>query len=102
VANYFPDMLLGSMLFCGYLFCTLGLLARFRRFALSFLGAVVIVLCGLAGWAVYNFRDEIARLSEYWQFYAILTVPSVVLFFVLWLVFDPKSVHRKDFRRDVD
>jgi hypothetical protein len=100
--NYLPDMLLGSMLFCGYLFCTLGLLAKYRRVVLSILGATTIGLCAAAGWAVYNFRDVIARLTEFWQFYAVISVPSIALFFVLWLAFDPRLIHKSDFRRDID
>jgi hypothetical protein len=99
---YFPDMLLGSMLFCGFVFCTLGLIARYKRVVISLVGSLAIALSLLAAFAVYDYHDEIARMTEYWQFYAMLSVPLMVIFFVLWFVFDPGLVHTSDFRRDVD
>ena len=99
---YIPDMLLGSMIVFGLIFCVLGLLARYRRIVLSILGILMIGLSGFAGWIVYEFKDDIAQLAELWQFYAMLAVPSIVIFFILWLVFDPDFVRKIDFRRDID
>lgn len=99
IALYLPDCLLAIMLLIGYVFVTVSLFVQHRRVALSFLGFVMIVTSMSLSILVYYFKDSIARLTELWQFYVLVAIPSVIILFACWFLFDPARVHSEDFER---
>jgi hypothetical protein len=101
-ALYLPDFLLGSLLFMGYLFVTVRLLVRYRRFIYTMLGLAMIITSMFGALLVYSYRDSIARLAELWQFYVLLTIPTIIILFTLWFYFDPTAVHSREFRQEME
>lgn len=98
-SRYFYDILLGVMFFICYVFLTGSLLIRYRRLALCFLSIAAIATIIAGAVMVYHFSDSIARLTDLWQFYVGISIPSILLMAALWYQFDPAIVRFNDFKR---
>jgi TIR domain len=99
---YLNDGVLGTMLLIGYAFLTVGLLVKYRRLVLGLLGAFAVATILFASFAVFRFSADIAPLTELWQFYVGVSIPSIVIMLALWYQFDPSVVHFNDFKKDIE
>jgi hypothetical protein len=99
---YLNDWVLGVMLLIGYLFLTVGLLVKYRRLVLGFLGASAVATIVLGAFAVFRFSADIAQLTDLWQFYVGVSIPSIVIMLALWYQFDPSVVHFNDFKKEIE
>lgn len=102
VTRYIPDLLFGVMLLVGYILTTFGLLAQFKRLALTVFGLMTATTCAVAAILAFRYREFVARLAENWQFYLVLAIPCLVLVSVLWFLFDPSEVHYNQFKKEVE
>ena len=100
VENYIPDMMLFSTLGVGYIFAIVGMVARYKRFALALYGTIMTACFCALSYCIVSFREDAARLSQHWQFYIAVCVPLITIVFALWLLFDPARVHFREFRRE--
>lgn len=94
--NYQNDIVLGIMFLIGYLYLTIGLLRKFRRLALAFMGGVAAVATVATTIAIIVYSEDIARWAETWQFYVRVLIVVVTILFALWVQFNPKNVHQDD------
>jgi hypothetical protein len=94
--NYQNDIVLGIMFLIGYLYLTIGLLRKFRRLALAFMGGVAAAATIATTIAIVVYSEDIARWAETWQFYVRVLIVVVTILFALWVQFDPKNVHQDD------
>ena len=99
---YFTDIVLVEMLVICYAFLSAGLLVKYRRLALGSLGAFAVMVSLLCAFALLHFRQELAPLTDTWQFFVTVSIPVFVAMAALWYQFDPAVVHFNDFRRDVE
>lgn len=98
--HYLQDGVLGAMLLIGYLYLTVGLLVRYRRLALTVLGAAAAILIMLCAVAVVRYSETIAALAEQWQFYVGISIPMITILAALWFQFSPKYIRRADDREE--
>lgn len=102
VDHYLNDVFLGTMFLIGYIFITGGLLIKYRRVALGFLGTASIAAIIGCAYLVFHFQADIARLTDLWQFYVGISIPSILIFAALWYQFDPAIVRFNDFRKEIE
>jgi hypothetical protein len=100
--RYFYDILLVLMFLIGYILLTGSLLIKYRRLAKCFLGASAITIAVVVAIAVYHLRENVARLTDLWQFYVGVSIPVILLMALLWYQFDPAIVRFNDFKRDAN
>jgi uncharacterized membrane protein YkgB len=93
---YQNDIVLGIMFLIGYLYLTVGLLRKFRRLALAFMGGVAAVATIATTIAIIIYSEDIARWAETWQFYVRVLIVVTTILFALWVQFNPKNVHEDD------
>jgi hypothetical protein len=99
---YLNDWVLGTMLLIGYVFLTVGLLVKYHRLVLGLLSAAAVATIILGAFAVFRFSADIAQLTDLWQFYVGLSIPSIVIMVALWYQFDPSVVHFNDFKKEIE
>jgi hypothetical protein len=99
---YLNDWVLGTMLLIGYVFLTVGLLVKYHRLVLGLLSAATVATIILGAFAVFRFSADIAQLTDLWQFYVGISIPSIVVMLALWYQFDPSVVHFNDFKKEID
>jgi hypothetical protein len=99
---YFNDGVLGSVLIIAYAFVTTGLLIKYRRLALAFLGSFSVATILLGAFAVYRFGDKIAEFSGRWQFYAGIAIPLILIMTALWYLFDPATRDVEEFDQEAE
>jgi hypothetical protein len=102
IDHYLYDIILGTMLLIAYAYLTVGLLVQYRRTATSVLAATALVVIGLSAFAVVRFGENIAMLTEHWQFYVAIAIPTIVLLAALWWQFDPSVIELNDFMKTVE
>ena len=102
IVLYIPDGFLAFMLFVGFFCTTISMLRKYRRLALTLYGTVMTAVPLLGAYAVYHFPKQVASLAGYWQFYLAVSIPSSLLLFSLWYLFDPSKVHFEDFQKDIE
>lgn len=98
--NYQNDIVLGIMFFIGYLYLTIGLLRKFQRQALAFLGGFAVGTTIAVTIAIMVYGEEVARWTEAWQFYVRVLIIVVTILFALWVRFNPRNVHEGDDEKD--
>jgi low affinity Fe/Cu permease len=84
------------MFLIGYLYLTVGLLRKFHRLSLAFLGGIAVAATIATTIAIIVFSADIARWAETWQFYVRVLIVVVTILFALWVQFNPKNVHQDD------
>jgi hypothetical protein len=99
---YLTDGIMGAMLLIAYVFLTAGLLVKYHRLALSFLGTFAIATILFGAFVVVRYGAEIALFSDYWQFYLGISIPSILVMMALWYFFDPSMSHKDDFDSNED
>ena len=55
-----------------------------------------------AAGVVYRFADVVAKLTEFWTAYLVVSIPAAIVCYFLWVLFDPKKVHREDIRQSLN
>src|SRR5262249_36903354 len=81
---YFNDAVLGIMLLIGYAYLTVGLLVRYRRMALAVEGALTALVTAISATLVVLYSNQVAVLSEFWQFYLGLSILAITALTALW------------------
>jgi hypothetical protein len=99
---YLTDAAMAAMLLICYLFLTTGLMVKYRRLALGFLGAFAVAISLLLAFLVYHFRDSLAPVTESWRFFLTVSLPTFAAMIALWYCFNPSIVHFNDFKRDIE
>jgi cation transport ATPase len=100
VADYYKDVLFLIILLIAYLFLTAGLLYKYRRWALGFLGTAAVALIVSVAIMVVWFNQLIAPLTEEWSAYVEVSIIVMLMLLALWLQFDPSIVRFNDFRKE--
>jgi uncharacterized membrane protein len=100
IGPYVKDFVFAIALLIAFIYLTAGLLIKYKRVALSILGAaaIAIFLSGTVG--VFVFPDVAASLAENWQTFVGIAILVMLILLGLWYQFDPAIVHFNDFRRD--
>lgn len=97
---YFPDGVLASALAICYVFLSVGLIYRYRRYALGIVGAFAVVLSLLGAFLIYWYQERLAQLTDSSQFAVGISIPILLVMIALGYSFDPSVVHFNDFKRD--
>ncbi|MBR0898539.1 toll/interleukin-1 receptor domain-containing protein [Bradyrhizobium tropiciagri] len=92
---YFVDMVLAVSLLICYSFLSLGLVVKYKRWALALLGALAVTVALLGALLIYKYRVQLAGISDTWQFSVGLSIPIILLMLALGYAFDP-SITRFD------
>ena len=101
--HFFPDIVLATYT-CDVLCVSSNRIAvyKYGRLSIGLLGGAAVMLIVLCGVALILFNKEVAALTEPWDFYVGVSIPTSMMLLALWYRFDPAVVRFNDFRKDIE
>lgn len=84
-----------------YLYLTVGLLRKFQRLALTVIGGAVVAAIVATATAIVKYGDDVARMTETWQFYVRFSILVFTLLAALWFQFNPNYIRRRENDADI-